>query len=273
MLSLLVLTNCATAPPPAPRADPLPAMFPVEITVPEQLAGFTLVREQRSADPYVGLSLDYLEDAAVAAPLKVQVQIRLDGAFVDALQALDSIQTSAEGAFDQSLMDQGRSVVGVAGRSLWHFGTGTDERYGRRLRLQVRDQAGSPESEQIAALDTFFVDPYAVSLTAILNDPRDAQTGERYDRLVVALVSAFKPAPAVLCDPRIQIVPIREGLSKVSSNGRVIFFSPLADNNDEQTLNELMRMSAQRRAAVGCATDDVDYQAVRERMRKRADSF
>lgn len=258
LLTCTLLASCATAPPAPPVDDPLPRLFPIRLAnEPAAVGGFRLLEQRRDPDPYRGWWLLYQGGGAPSQQL--QVRIWLDGAFVDAMQALDSQQSRAEQQLVDWLRNTGDALGETTSRRLWQVAG----RQGRRLVFGTRS-GGS------AALDSFFVDPWAVTVYGSQLPPGFTEAGGGMDQFSAALVASLQPDPAVLCGTAVELVPVNAPLSNVSSNGRIVFFSAYADNNDRSTRDELLRMAALKREANGCPPDGLDHDAVRKRLDRAA---
>lgn len=265
LAALVAFTGCVSAPPAAPLDDPLPRLFPLRLAAePAALGAFRLREQRRAADPYVGWWLLYQRDGSALAPaLKLQVRLWLDGAFVDAMQAQDSQQGRAEAQLSEWLRQQGERLTDETGRRLWQVATADGDRHGRRLLF-------STSGGRQAALDSFFLDPFALSIYGS-DLPEDfVAPGGGLDQFAAALVAQWRVHPEVLCGAETVVVPVDDGLSNVSSNGRLIFFNPRVDNNDAATRDELARMAALRREQVGCAPATLDLEGIRQRLDRAA---
>lgn len=265
LATLVAFTGCASAPPAAPLDDPLPRLFPLRLAAePGAVGAFALREQRRDTDPYVGWWLLYQRDASAFAPaLRLQVRLWLDGAFVDAMQALDSQQGRAEAQLSEWLRLHGDTLSDETGRRLWQVATADGDRHGRRLLFAT---SGGRQ----AALDNFFLDPFALSIYGS-DLPEDfVAPGGGLDQFAAALVAKTRVEPAVLCGAETVVVPVGDGLSNVSSNGRLIFFNPWVDNNDAATRDELARMAALRREQLGCAPGALDLDSIRQRLDRAA---
>lgn len=273
LLSTLLLLAC-TAPHgrgPESTYDPLPALFPVQVDYPRNVAGFELREDVATDDPRIGRTLIYA-GASPGSP-RVHVDIRFGGAYVDGFEALRQQWPALRVGIDELLHATQREVHGTLSdrsRSI-RAADGGPERQGRSLRLSLHDAQGRPS---VAAFELYFVDPYMISLHSEWTAPEapdtDAARSRKLDDFAAALIASLKPSQAVLCDPRVQVLKVRHGLSNVSSNGRVIFVSTQTDHLDASTVEELKRAAARQREQVGCAPQTQDFSAVEAQMRARA---
>jgi hypothetical protein len=251
--------------------DPLPALFPVRIDFPRNIVGFELREDYGALDPLAARTLIYVGPAPQRA--RVSVDIRFNGAYVDGFDALrqqwpdfgigiDELLRSTQSSVQATRSDRRRSIRAA---------DGGPERQGRALRLVVIDAQGQ---SKLAAYDLYFVDPYMVSVhsESSMPDSAAAESGDarQLDDFAGALIAALKPSSAVLCDPRVQVLKLRYGLSNVSSNGRVIFISTQTDHVDASTVAELKRAAALQRERVGCTGQAQDFGDVEAQMRRRA---
>ncbi len=266
MLTTLVLAACASQPPAPLPEDPLPKMFPVELAYPVEISGFVKIDEQVASDPFEGRLIRYRSDRV--PELELTVRVFLAGAFISDQAAVDRVFTGAR-------LDLGpQSVLVREGRErVDHGGTvGADHDGLRRIGRSGLFEVTTPEGElRHLQLSSYFVDPYAVLVQS--NYPRTR--AEEFSPLIQAVtrawVGAAVPSPSVLCGPP-EVVLVRDGLSNVSTNGRVIFLSTETDNIDDSTIAELTRASVQQRKRQGCSAGDADFSAVEAAMRRRSRS-
>lgn len=263
---LVLLGGCAVGTE-LPPYDPLPELFPVQLSHPRNLAGWELLQTRSDPDPTAGLQLLYRGPPPDA--LELHVNVAFAGAFVDPSEAIAAQWPALVAQLDQLIVREQLQLYGTPSdrrRSIRPRGKGP-EREGRSLRLQARDASGKP---LLLVRDLFFVDPYVVSLSSRLGGSDHAQQLRRLDDLGAALISELQPDPQILCDPRVQVLKVRLGLSNVSSNGRVIFISTQTDHVDASTVAELQRAASRQRERAGCPALPQDFSALETRMKRRA---
>lgn len=257
VLLCALLASCSAS---LPRLehDPLPALFPVHSAYPQQLPGFTLEQDQLAEDPYLGRSLRF--SASQDADLQLRAYIYLSGAFVDAQEALvfsaAQMRSELERAFAAGVYRQDGPISPLSGL------TPTS----RGLRFSYQDAGVQYEGQ----LRVYFVDPFTVKVRVSCRAGCNASQQQMIAQFSQQFVAGVVPSKSVLCGSSVVTLPVPSGLSRVSSNGRVIFLSSETDNYDPQTLAELQMLAARQRESQGCAPDDVDYQQVLQQMRKRA---
>lgn len=259
----LLLAACASAPP-TPSEDPLPKMFPVEMSYPVEISGFVKIDEQVAADPFEGRLIRYRSDRV--PELELTVRVFLAGAFISDQAAVDRVFTGAR-------LDLGAQSVLVheEREQVDHGGTVRVDldgvsRIGRSGLFEVTTPDGELRHLQLAS---WFVDPYAVVVQSNFPRTRVEEFAPLIQAFTRAWIGAAVPAPAILCGHP-EVVVVHDGLSNVSTNGRVIFLSLETDNLDDQTIAELTRASMQQRKRNGCSTGDTDFSAVEAAMRRRS---
>ena len=108
LFATLLLGACASQPPAPPPEDPLPKMFPVDVSYPVEISGFVKIDEQVAADPFEGRLIRYRSDRV--PELELTVRVFLAGAFISDQAAVDRVFTGAR-------LDLGaQSVLVRAGR-------------------------------------------------------------------------------------------------------------------------------------------------------------
>ena len=259
-ISLVLLASsliaCSTQPSVPAPADPLPAMFPVSASYPDSVAGFAKIDEQVAANPFEGRLISY--QSASFPDLIVTARVFLAGAFVSDQAAVDRVFAGAR-------RDLGAAAV-LQSEQRERIADAKPIRIGRSARFVVTDAAGVTLQLKLAS---YFADPYAVLLQSSFPNEREAKYSPLVNAFAAVWVAALQSDPLILCGAP-EVVLVREGLSNVSTNGRVIFLSTETDNIDDQTIAELTRASTQARSRHGCSATDADFAAVEAAMRKRS---
>ena len=266
LLTTLMLAACANQPPAPPPEDPLPKMFPVDLAYPVAISGFIKIDEQVSADPFEGNLIRYR--SASIPELELTVRVFLAGAFISDHAAIDRVFTGARLALDAQsvLAREARERVDHGGTlRIDHAGV---LRMGRSGLFEVATSEGELRHLHLAS---YFVDPYAVLIQSNYPRPRDEEFAPLIQAFSNAWIGAAVPSPTIVCGPP-EVVLVRDGLSNVSTNGRVIFLSTETDNIDDSTIAELTRASVQQRKRQGCSAGDADFSAVEAAMRRRSRS-
>ncbi len=257
LLSIYGLASCASSPPVAPTPDPLARMFPIQANYAAGAAGFASVGESVAADPFEGRLIRFR--ASNDESITLSARIFVAGAFVSDQAAVDRV-------FDGARTTLGSQARLISERRL-RVMAGSQLRLGRSGQFAV-SEAGVPHELHLAS---YFVDPYAIVIQSIYPSARAGEISPSIEGFAQAWIPTVQADLSLLCGAP-EMILVRNGLSNVSTNGRVIFLSTETDNVDDQTIAELSRASAQQRARVGCPAQADDFSAVEAAMRKRSRS-